>query len=77
VQITLDGQPHLIDLYGTPSCGQVLFSSTGLANGQHSMNLKLTGESQNLVSRDPDGPDRLFVLTNFMHVFSRPLTAGF
>ena len=77
VQITLDGQPaRLIDLYGTASCGQELFSSTGLANGQHSISLKLTGESPNIKSTD--GPARLFVFTKFMHVFFRPSTsAGF
>ena len=77
VQITLDGQPvaRLIDLYGAASCGQELFSSTGLANGQHSINLKLTGESPNVNSTD--GPARLFVFTKFMHVFFRPSTAGF
>jgi len=77
VQITLDGRPTgLIDLYGAASCGKVLFSSTGLANGQHSINLKLTGESPN-VTPSTDGPARLFVLTNFMHVSFRPSTAGF
>ena len=76
VQITLDGQPaRLIDLYGAASCGQELFSSTGLANGQHSISLKLTGESPNVNSTD--GPARLFVFTKFMYVFFRPSAAGF
>ena len=67
VRITLDGQPRLIDLYGPASCGQVLFSSTGLANGQHSIHLELIGESPNVTF--PDGPARLFVFKNFLHVF--------
>jgi len=76
VQIRLDEQPaRLIDLYGAASCGQELFSSTGLANGQHSINLKLTGESPNVNSTD--GPARLFVFTKFMHVLFRLSTAGF
>jgi len=76
VQITLDEQPvaRLIDLYGAASCGRELFS-TGLANGQHSINLKLTGESPNVNSTD--GPARLFVFTKFMHVFFRPSTVSF
>ena len=80
VQITLDDQPaRLIDLYGaTSGCGQLLFSSTGLASGQHSITLKLVGESPNITSTDSD-PARLFVLTKFMHVFQvfRRSTAGF
>ena len=76
VQITLDGQPaRLIDLYGAVSCGQVIFSSTGLTNGQHSIHLELTGESPNVTCTD--GPARLFVFTSFMHVLFRPSTAGF
>ena len=76
VRVTLDGQPaRLIDLYGAASCGQVLFSSTGLANGRHSINLELIGESPYTTSTD--GPARLFVFTKFMHVFFRPSTAGF
>ena len=71
VQITLDGQRRFIDLYGAPSCGQVLFSSTGLANGQHSINLKLIGESPDVTSTD--GPARLFVFKNFMHVLFSPV----
>jgi hypothetical protein len=65
--ITLDDHPaQMIDLYGAASCGQVLFSRTGLANGEHSLKLALTGESPNMTSTD--GPDRLLVLTNFMYV---------
>jgi hypothetical protein len=56
----------MIDLYGAASCGQVLFSRTGLANGEHSLKLALTGKSPNMTSTD--GPDRLLVLTNFMYV---------
>ena len=69
VQITLDDQPtRLIDLYGaTSGCEQLLFSSTGLASGQHSITLKLIGESAKVTSTD--SPARLFVLTKFMHVF--------
>ena len=69
MQVTLDGQPAgLIDVYGAASCGQVLFSSTGLTNGRHSIHLELSGESPNVTSFT-DGPARLFVFTNFMHVF--------
>ena len=70
VQITLDGQPTRLianDPYGDARCGQVLFSRTGLTNGQHFINLKLTGESPNVTSTN--GPARLFVFKNFMHVF--------
>ena len=80
MRLTLDDQPaRLIDLYGAASgCRQVLFSSTGLTSGQHSITLKLVGESPNIISTDSD-PARLFVLTKFMHVFQvfRPSTAGF
>ena len=70
VQVTLDGQPaRLIDLYGTASCGQVIFSSTGLANGQHSINLELTGDSESPKVTGTDGPPKLFFITNFMYVF--------
>ena len=68
VRIMLDGQPRLIDLYGAASCGQLLFSSTGLANGQHSIDLELIGESPNVTF---PGPARLFVFKNFLHVFFR------
>jgi len=77
VRVTLDDQPaRLIDLYGTSSCGQVLFSSTGLANGLHSITLELAGDSPNFIA-STDGPAKLFVLKSFMHVLIRPSTAGF
>lgn len=71
VQITLDGQlTQLIDPHGDARCGQVLFSRTGLANGQHSINLRLTEESLNL-GLNVTGTNGLagsFVFENFMHV---------
>ena len=73
VQITLDGQrAELIDVYGAAICGQVLFSRTGLANGSHLINVKLTGESANVTSTG--GPAGLFVFKNFMQVFFCPST---
>jgi len=77
VRVLLDDQPaQFIDLYGTTSCGQVLFSSTSLANGPHSITLELAGGSPNFVT-STDGPAKLFVLESFMYVFIRPSTAGF
>ena len=77
VRVTLDDEPAgFIDLYGTASCGQVIFSSTGLADGQHSINLELAGDSPNFVASN-DGPARLFAVKSFMHVYTRPSTAGF
>jgi hypothetical protein len=45
VQITIDGQSvRSVDLYdGAVTCGGVLFSSTGLSNGQHTNKVELTG----------------------------------
>jgi hypothetical protein len=75
LRITLDGEPaQSIDLYGAVTCGEVLFSRTGLANGQHSIDLELAGMSPN-VTPTIGYPHGLFVLTNFMCVFSRPPTA--
>jgi hypothetical protein len=66
VEIALDSQPaRLIDLYGTSNCGQVLFSGIGLVDGEHSISLKLIGESPNRTSTNR-GPTRLFVFKNFM-----------
>ncbi len=69
VQITIDGQSvRSVDLYGAVTCGEVLFSSTGLSNGQHTIKVELTGMSPNV--RPTAGyPNGLFVLTNFVHVF--------
>jgi len=45
VQITIDGQSvRSVDLCdGAVTCGEVLFSSTGLSNGQHTNKVELTG----------------------------------
>jgi hypothetical protein len=72
VRITLDGEaPQSIDLYGAVTCGEVLFSKTGLANGQHSIKLEHAGMSPN-VTPTSGYPDGLTVLTNFMCVFHSP-----
>lgn len=76
VHITIDGQPaQSVDLYGAATCGQVLFSSTNLTNGQHSINLELAGESPNVTPSD-GYTNGLFVLTNFMCVSFRHLLAS-
>ena len=66
VAVIIDGQSvRSVDLYGAVTCGEVLFSSTGLSNGQHTNKVELTGMSPNVAGY----PNGLFVITNFVHVF--------
>ena len=77
LQITIDGQyQQSVDLYSaTAICAQKVFSNTNLTNGQHTINLELTGESPNVTPSD-GYTNGIFVLTNITCVFFRLPIAG-